>query len=231
MKPMVGSSRRVRRFVLAACVLAFAAVVAHLAWKGTGTNEWRLARDENGIQIFTLKAPGQTLLRVKARMKLGASLSSAVALLRDDPLGGGDVAGNGSRVIEQIETPSVYVAYISMERHMPAPFGPRELVALVNYSQDPVSKRVEINVQAAPTKAPPKGNAPRVKHLNNLIRLSPSAGGQLEWEVSTDVDMDVLYPLANIALPRQIFDQLAEQRERVLTQKYAVAKLVSVREL
>jgi len=43
--------------------------------------------------------------------------------------------------------------------------------------------------------------------------------------------MDVPYPLANMALPSQLFDQLNAQRERVLTQKYARAKLVSVREL
>jgi hypothetical protein len=214
-----------------ALLLLAAAAITHLAWKGGGTNEWQLARDENGIQVFTLKAPGQTLLKVRATMTLDASLSSAVALLRDDPLGGGDVAGSESRVIEQIETPSVYLSYLSMERQLSAPFGARELVALVNYSQDPVSRRVEINVQAAPTKAPPTGAAPRVKHLNNVIRLSPSAGGKLEWEISSDVDMDVPYPLANIALPRQLFDQLNAQRDRVLTQKYARAKLVSVREL
>jgi len=211
-----------------ACVaFALALTMAHLAWKGAGSNEWQLARDENGIQVFTLKTPGQALLKVKARMKLDTRLSSAVALLRDDPFAVD--AGKEIRVIERIETPEVYLSYIAVEE-VPAPLGSRELVALVNYSQH-ADKRVEINVQAAPTKAPPGGTSPRVKHLNNVIQLSPSADGRLEWEVSSDVDMDVPYPLANFALPRELFDQLSRQRARVLTQKYAHAKLVSVREL
>lgn len=215
---------------LTIAVLALAAViVAHVAWKGAGSNEWQLARDENGIQVFTLKTPGQALLKVKARMKLDTSLSSAVALLRDDPFGL-ESGVSEIHVIERIETPEVFLSYIAVD-HVPVPLGSRELVALVNYSQDPATRHVEINVQAAPTKAPPNGTTARVKHLNNLIRLIPAADGRLEWEVSSDVDMDVPYPLANVALPRELFDQLSIQRARVLTQKYAQASLVSVREL
>ena len=216
------------KIMIALLALAAAVSIAHFTWKGAGTNEWQLARDENGIQIFTLKTPGQELLKVRASMKVDTRLSSAVALLRDDPFGV-DSDGSEVHVIERIETPEVFLAYIAVE-HVPVPLGSRQLVALVNYSQN-ADKRVEINVQAAPTKAPPSGTAARVKHLNNLIRLIPSADGRLEWEVSSDVDMDVPYPLANLALPRELFDQLSHQRALVLTQKYAKASLVSVREL
>jgi len=220
-----------RRFVIPALLtLAAAVTIGHIAWKGAGINDWQLARDENGIQVFTLKTPGQTLLKVKARMKLATSLSSAVALSRDNPFGAGDSAAEKLRVLERIETPSVFLSYIAVEHQMPPPFHTREFVVLMNYAQDTASKRVEINIQAAPTKAPP-GSAARVVHLNNVIRLTPSRDGQLEWEIAVDVDLDVPYPLANFALPRELFDQLNEQKERVLAQKYRQAQLVSVREL
>lgn len=214
--------------MIALAALAIAVTVAHFAWKGAGSNDWQLVRDENGIQVFTLKTPGQVLLKVKATMKLDTRLSSAVALLRDDPFGV-DSGTSEIQVIERIETPAVFLSYIAVD-HVPVPFGSRELVALVNYSQS-ADKHVEINVQAAPTKAPPSGTTARVKHLNNVIRLIPAADGRLEWEVSSDVDMDVLYPLANFALPRELFDRLRIQRARVMTQKYVQASLVSVREL
>jgi START domain-containing protein len=217
--------------VLGLLGLTVALTVAHGFWKGSGSNEWRLERDQDGIKVFTLKAPGSSLLKVKASMQVATSLSSAVELLREDPFANGDYASRDFRVIERIETPGVFLSYYSVKQQMPAPFQPRELVVLLNYAQDPASKRVEINVQAAPSKAPPVENTPRVTHLNNVYRLTPLPDGQVAWEVTADVDMGVPYLLANLTLPGQFFEELNQQKQRVLTQKYQQAKLVSVAEL
>jgi hypothetical protein len=233
MKAGVAGRFAMARRVVVRAILGVAVVltIAHFVWKGSGSNEWELARDESGIRVSTLKAPGSTLLKVKASMQVATRLSSAVALLREDPFSNGEFAGRDFRVIEQIETPAVFLSYYSVRQQLPAPFRPRELVILLNYAQDTVSRRVEINMQAAPTKVPPTRNAARVAHLSNVFRLTPLPNGQIEWEVTADEDMGVPYPLANLVLPGRFFEDLSRQKQRVLRQPYQTAQLVSVREL
>jgi hypothetical protein len=212
------------------------AVSAHFAWKYSGSNEWKLVRDANGVKVYTLKAPGSTLLKLKAEMQVKTSLSSAVFLLRGDEssadeVTSGERSDTNFKVIERYETPSVFMAYYSAKQPMPPPMRTRELVILLNYAQDPKSKQVVINVQAAPTKIPPTPNTSRVTHLNNIFRLTPSPNGELNWEVTLDVDMGVFYPIANSSLVDWLLGDLSYHKKLVLTEKYQKAKLVSVQEL
>jgi len=104
-------------------------------------------------------------------------------------------------------------------------------VCLLNYAQDPKSKEVLINVQAAPSRLPPTPNTTRVTHLNNMFRLKPLADGEVEWEITGDVDMGLFYPLANLAMPQFIFQGLSDQRKLVMKDRYQQARLVSVQEM
>jgi len=134
-------------------------------------------------------------------------------------------------VIERIETPEVYVAYLAFTQKMPPPFKPKEMVVLLNYAQDKQTKAVTINVQAAPTRIPPTPGASRVTHLNNIFRLTPLPSGEVEWEIDGDVDMGIFYPIANLAMPQYLFKDLGRLKNVVLTEKYQKARLISVREL
>ncbi len=224
--------RAIRRAFLPAILGLIAVCTAgHYAWKYSGSNEWKMIRDENGIQVFTLKAPGSALLKCKARMRVKTSLSSAVFLLRGDPSTNEDFGGGDFKVIERLETPDLYLAYYSVKQKMPPPFSTMELVVMLNYSQNKTTKAVEINVQAAPTKIPPTAGARRVTHLSNNFRITPLPNGEVEWEVSGDTDMGLFYPLENVAIPEYVFKDLSYHKNLVLTEKYQRAKLISVQEL
>jgi hypothetical protein len=208
-----------------------ASSAAHLAWKASGSNEWKLVRDENGIQIYTLKQPGSTLLKIRGRTRVATSLASSVFLFRGDPSTSDDFGGKNFKVFDQTETPTAYLAYFSVEQPMPPPFSSKELVCLLNYAQDPKTREVLINVQAAPSRLPPTPNTTRVTHLNNMFRLTPLGNGEVEWEITGDVDMGLFYPLANLAMPRFVFQGLSEQRKLVLQDRYQKARLLSVQEM
>jgi hypothetical protein len=224
--------RVVRRVFLPGVLgLIIVSTAAHFVWKSSGSNEWKLVRDENGIQVFTLKSPGSTLLKVRGRTQVKTSLSSGVFLFRGDPSTNEDFGGKNLKIFERIETPAVYLAYFSVEQPMPPPFGTKELVCLLNYAQDKNTKEVVINVQAAPSKTPPTPTTSRVTHLNNIFRLTPLSNGEVVWDVTADVDMGLFYPLSNMAMPEFVFRGLSDQRKLVLTEKYQKAKLVSVQEL
>lgn len=218
-------------FVPGVLGLMVISTIAHFAWKYSSSDGWKLVRDENGLQIYTMKDPGATLLKVRAKTRVKTSLTSSVFLFRGDESTNDDLGGQNFKIFGRIETPSAYLAYFSSIQPMPAPFTPKEIVALLNYSQDQKTKEVLVNVQAAPSKIPPTPNTSRVTHLNNMFRLTPLPNGEVEWEVNMYVDMGLFYPLANMIMPEFLYKGISEQRQLVLTEKFQKVKLISVQEL
>jgi hypothetical protein len=206
-------------------------VVAHFSWKYSGSNEWKLVKEEGGVRVYTQKSPGSTLLKVKADMRVKTSLSSAVYLLRGGEDTVEDFGGKDFKVMDLVDTPELYHAYYSVKHVMPPPFSTKELVVLLNYAQDKKNKQVVINVQAAPSRIAPSPDAVRITHLNNIFRVTPLPGGEVNWEVTLDVDMGVAYPLANLSMPEYLFQDLTKHKKLVLTEKYQNARMASVQEL
>lgn len=218
-------------FVPGALALIAVSAAVHFAWTSSGSNEWKLVRDESGVQIYTLKAPGTPLLKFRAKTRVKTTLASSVFLYRGDPSTNDDFGGQNFKVFDRIETPDVYIAYFSVEQPMPAPFGTKEIVALLNYAQDKKTKEVLINVQAAPCKTPPTPNTERVTNLSNSFRMTPLPNGEVDWEITIAADMGLFYPLANLAMPDLVFKGTLDQTKIVLKEKYQKVKLPSVQEL
>jgi hypothetical protein len=212
-------------------VLAVVLASAHFLWKGSGSNEWNLAAEEDGISVWTLKEPGSSLLKMKAGMRVDTSLSSAVFALRGDVSTAEDFTGTNFTVIEQLETPNLYMAYYSVNQVMPSPFGTKEIVMFVNYSQDKKSKKITMNALAAPSRIPQTNEYPRVKHLDNTFNLTPLPNGEIEWEMIMNIDIGIPYFLFNLAMPEEMIKEFKYLRELVKTDKYQQAEMVSVEEL
>ena len=65
---------------------------------------------------------------------------------------------------------------------------------------------------------------------DNQFRLTPLGNGEVQWEITGDVDLGLPYPMINLAMPDLLFKGLSDQRKLVLTPKYQQARLISVRE-
>ncbi|WNO11564.1 hypothetical protein [Teredinibacter sp. KSP-S5-2] len=211
--------------------LMLVVVVAHNVWKSSGSNEWELQVEEDGISVYSLKTPGETLLKFRAVMDVETSLSSATFLLRGDESTADDFEGEDFTVHSRYENEDVYLAFYSVKHIMPEPIGTKEIVMMLNYSQDQETKEVVINVQAAPTYIPPTEGVERVRQLNNRFRLTPKDNGVIEWEIVMDVDMGIPYPMFNMAMTDAVLKDLKFTRELVKTEKYQNAKLVSVKNI
>lgn len=221
---------KIRKFLLrVALVLTGVAVVAHIVWVRSGSGQWKLIRDEDGIQVYSLKDPGTGLMKFRGRTRVKTSLTSSVFLYRGDESTNEDFGGKNFKIFDRVETPKMYMAYFSVEQPMP-PFGTKEMVSMLNYAQDPKTGEVLINVQAAPSAKPPTPGTSRVTHLNNQFRLTPLGNGEVQWEITGDVDLGLPYPMINLAMPDLLFKGLSDQRKLVLTPKYQQARLISVRE-
>src|SRR5687767_7961221 len=60
-------------------LLVIAAVAADMIWKASGSAEWKLAKDEGGVQVYTLKVPGDRLIKTKTVMEGDYTLSQVAA--------------------------------------------------------------------------------------------------------------------------------------------------------
>jgi hypothetical protein len=62
-------------------------LAAHIVWTRSGSNEWQVVSDENGIRISTLKTPGDSSLKYKVSMQVKSRLSDVVSFLSDTHTG------------------------------------------------------------------------------------------------------------------------------------------------
>jgi hypothetical protein len=203
------------------------------AWTRSGSNEWTLAGDDDGIRVWTRKTPGEKLVKVKAQMRTKARLSSVIAILEETEVLDKTIGIDKVNVLERKDTPALYMAYHHYVHHMPQPIGAREFIIQTHHSQDPQTHKVEVNVLAAPNKLPPVDGLARINHLNNIWTLTPLPGGELELSMIVDVDLggSLPYFLNNAIVPQGIRELFKSIRKLSTQDRYRNATVSHIVEL
>lgn len=214
-----------KRLLAGVAWLAVLAIAAHWAWVRTGSNEWRLVKDEDGVQVSTLKTPGSGLVLVKAHTRIRSSLAGMVKLLEDlDSCV--DAHCYDGAVIERLPMPpGRYAAYLQFKFDIKG-LKTREYVLLQEHSQDPRTGQLVIHMLAAPDRLPRDLCCVRITHLNNTWRLTPLPGGELDIEFTQDTDIGGLPDvLADIALTLGTYQILHGMQELMNMDKYRNAQV------
>ena len=224
--------KRARRFTLKR--LGYAALIAiavfclgKIAWTASGSNEWELVRNEDGVQVWTKKSPGSEYIRVKAKVRIKARLSSMIKLL-EDLESCVDAYCYDTKVIRQLEMlPGYYGKYVRFKFDPPIPgFKTREYVLFAEHYQDPASRKIEINILSAPDMIPRDACCIRVTHLHNNWKLTPLPNNELDIEFTQDTDLGGMnFILANFALKEGMFKVLHDMQGMMNMDKYKNAKV------
>lgn len=211
-------------------VVAYQAIA--IAWTSLGSNEWTLASEEDGIRIWTRKTPGDSLLKVKGEMRAKARLSSVVAILEETEVLDKTIGIDKVNVLERKDTPAVYMAYHHYVHRLPPPIGAREFIIQTHHSQDRETRRVEVNVLAAPNKLPPVENLVRITHLNNIWTLDPRPNGELDLTMIVDVDLggSLPYFVKNTIMPQAIQGLFKSIRTLATQERYLNAVVANIEE-
>lgn len=182
-----------------ALILVALGIVAHIAWVHSGSGEWKLVRDENGVKVWTLKSPGSSLLLVKGRVRAKSKVASMVYLIQDARNGCSDSYCYDADVFDRAPTPpGRYSAFMKFKYEIPG-MKTRQYVLLHEYEQDPVTKAVVMNLYAAPNKLPRDPCCVRVPYLHNTWTFTPRGNGELDIELIQDTDDGgIPYPIANV---------------------------------
>ena len=205
-------------------------LAADLIWTSSGSNQWRVASDKDGIRVSTLKTPGSSLLKYKAAMHVDQDLSGVVFYLTDLHTGA-DVGASGLRRIEKVSADPVNYVYDTYKLDLPRPFHRIEVMIVNQYSQDPATKQVRLNVYAAPNKEPLDRNITRMVHLSNSFTLTPVESGGTDIESVLEMDLGIPYVLANIAMPGLVDEEMVKMREMLKKDRYKNRKPAFITEL
>jgi hypothetical protein len=191
---------KLSRVALGGCAALIAGLfIAHVAWKYSGSNQWQLDSDRNGVKVYSRKTPGSTLKQFKAVTRVTTTLNRVVAAMNDNssqnckdwmPICA------GLKSIEPWNPQGLYsITYFRLD--LPFPFSPRDLVYKTQISQDPVSKAVTVYLLALPGMVPENKCCVRVTQIHNRWIWSPLKDGEVELQLFSDMDARVPYFLAN----------------------------------
>ena len=217
--------KALRRAGISVVVVMGALLVGHVAWTNSGSNEWKLVSERDGVRISALKTPGYSLMKYKVNVRFDAELPQVLFTLTDLDTGK-DFGASDIKRIEEVAAPSVFYAYDTYKLALPKPFGQVEVVILNQCYEDPKTRQFHINVYAAPNKIPSDGNINRIVHLSNNWTLTPVANGGVDVESVSEMDLGLPYVLANLAMPEVIDAQIKTMREMMKTDRYKQGKPV-----
>ena len=214
--------------------LCFVFWLMHEWWKQSGSNEWELEREDQGVKVFTLKTPGSTLIKVRALTQVTSSMATMVKFM-EDPSTCEDVGCYDSLVIDTVPNsePGYYMGYHAWKSDSPGPFATRDAIALVAHYQDPHSKAMEVNFIATPNKLPPDECCIRLSHMHNIWKLTPIPGGKIDIELTMDMALGGGIPnvITSLTLPETIFWMLSGLQEIIDQDKYKNATHSKILEL
>lgn len=219
-------ARRIGKWLLViVAVLLVGAAGAHVAWKYSGDDQPRLVIDKKGIKVYTIKTPGQTLLKVKAERVVQTSLDRAAAAHLD-----GSLENCHDWIPDCFESVAVKHwdpaarNYVQLWKEtFPEPFAPREFLLHTQFTQSAPGKPIIVTFTAAPDAAPQDNCCYRLTHMNAVWTLEPISDNEVRITLQQDIDVGLPYFLFNDEAPHAAYGAFKD-----LPRLYAKAKYDSV---
>jgi hypothetical protein len=223
---------RLRRFLKGAAIVgvSFLALlfVARTLWRFSGSNRWELVRDQNGVKVYTLKAPGSDLIQVMGVTQIHSTMAGLVKFMTD-PDACKDYHCHHVTNVEHVDD---QLDYVSFQFNTPFPFRTRELLIRQEVHQNARTKEVLLVFAAAPDEAPPNDCCFRITNMSNTWRLTPQANGQIGIVYLMNMNEGGYLPdlLLNWQRPKLVYRVLRGLQGLVERPKYQTAKLAYIAE-
>ncbi len=212
------------------CVLALALPIAHVAWNSSGSGQWTLSKDDGQVKLWTLKTPGSSLVQVKAAVRVKSRLAGLMRLMED--MSCADAGCYDEAIVERLATPpGQYAAYIRFKFDVPG-IHTQDYVLLQQRVQDADTRKVTIDMIAAPSRVARDACCVRITHLHTHWTLTPTPDGHVDIEYSQDTDSGGLpYPIANLLLIEGTYQVMRGMQDLMEQPRYRIGSFRDIREL
>ena len=224
-----------KRLYFVFSLLVMAVLVAHFTWVASGSAEWKLAKDEDGIKVYLLKAPGDPLLKARTVMEGDYTLTQLTSqhVFVGDTLAVCKEWIPGCKDMTRIKDFDPVLGGYDKDMwrvELPGPFADRELLITTMFSQDKKTKEVVLDVVSIPNALPHTPGVVRVERMHNRWTYTPKANGKVEVSLIQDVDLPGVgffpYFLLNVTLVDESHKFFATTLRRTLKEpRFVNAKL------
>jgi hypothetical protein len=227
-KPRTRMKRLARGLFVGSVSLVALSVVASLIWKFSGSNQWELVGERNGVKVYALKSPGEDLEQIRAVARIHSTLAGLVKFMQDPDVCD-DISCYESRILERVDDQMLYTTF---RFNYPFPFRPREFVVRAHFYQNPGTKEVLLEYAATPDKLAPNDCCFRITRMNNTWRFTPLGNGEVEIECQLNMDEGGFMPsfLLNQVRTKMLFAALPGIGKLVRKPKYQQAQFDFVKE-
>lgn len=204
-------------------------------WVNSGSSEWKLEIDEDGVQVYSLKVPGDNVVKFKSKFKGNYTLGQLAAphLLDHNLETCKEWFENcvDCEIIKPFDTIRQYdVSLWTLD--FPKPFSPRELLINTSVSQD-ANKVVTIDVVAVPNAVDHNEGKLRVERMHNVWQFTPLGNGEAECQLTQDISLGGFFPsfLMNMIGAEENFKFMRDELPKFLVkEKYKNAKFPYIKE-
>jgi hypothetical protein len=212
------------------CLLATGLIFAIFV-NGANANDhdWELARDRDGIAVYTKPVAGSKFKAVKSTMTVQATLSELVALVRDSAAC--SEWADLCKKAEVVESVSETELYVYTYNDLPWPVSDRDAIAHIIWAQEPEHGTVTMTASLVDgntpsTKVPEVRKAIRLKYGKTSWEFKPLSAGRVAVTSRAHVDPEGATPawLTNRLLVGSPYDTMLAMRKIIGTGRYRGAK-------
>lgn len=190
---------------------------------------WQLAKDKDGVQVFTRVMEGSTLKEFRGVTHIKTSLTSLVALIDDADACVAWMHNCKAQII--LERPSTKEKYSYNHVGAPWPVKDRDMVVYSVTEQDPDTLRVHIAISATKDYEYQKTSNVRMTNMHGYWDLNPMADGQVEvtYQVFADPAGKVPTGIINSTVVDSPFHTLKNMQSKVMEEKYQTREFETIK--
>lgn len=191
--------------------------------------QWELKRDKKGIKVFTSPVKGSPYRAVKAEMTIKGKSSSLVALIQDvDNCPAWADLCKKSNMFKHI---SPQEQYIYTYNDIPFPIKDRDVLAQVQWQQNPASYKVSMTSKAT-TGLMEKTKAVRIENAISQWHFTPQKNGLVLVENFAHIDPNGPTPasITNLLLIDSPYKTMIKMRKIIESGQYKNAQFDFVKE-
>lgn len=166
-----------RTFLLLSASFIFL-VNFHAFSQSDSISDWKLAKEKNGIQVYTRFMEGAKFKEYKTIAEMDASAEELIDILLDVESYSKWMAH--VKLAEILETDGDDRFYVYSEVAVPWPFDNRDEVTLSVVSRDEVSKEIQIEISIIPDYIPEKKGIIRMPSGKGLWVFTPLENGKTQ---------------------------------------------------
>lgn len=196
----------------AVIVLAAALVIAHFAWKYSGSGEWELISDSNGVKIYEMKVPGDSLKKFKANARIKGNPTTAVVAMLDTELKTCSEWIPGCDGVEEVEAwdskrmSQTYLWHVTFDPKLQ----PREFLIETKIATDREKQSVFLEFAVLPDKLPRNECCLRISHMRNSWRFTYADEDEIDVEFMQNMNIELPYVLVNAVGPGAVASMFNE---------------------